>query len=349
MIKIAVIGCGRIANIKHFPALAEIEGVHIKYAVDLIGERAEQAKEKYGCDFAETDYHIALRDPEITAVYVLTPNYAHYEITMAALTAGKHVFCEKPITVNYPLSCEMQALANEKKRILNIGVCNRYHRSVELIRKLYEEGALGELYHIYCSFRDYRCIPGLGGDFTTKAKSGGGVLIDWGVHFLDLVMYVSGAKAQTVSAVCHSRLGKDISDYVFKDMWAGPPVLDGINDVEECVTALIRTDKPSISLNGAWAQNINKTEMYVDFLGDKGGIRLDYGNKFTLYTVSEGMLQEIKPDYNIPDMYKRESEAFFRSVETGEKNKGHIDNVIETARVMDAIYESAQKNAEVRL
>lgn len=218
-----------------------------------------------------------------------------------------------------------------------------------MIRQLYEEGALGELYHIYCSFRDFRCIPGLGGDFTSKAKSGGGVLIDWGVHFLDLVMYVSGAKAQTVSAVCHSRLGKDIPGYVFKDMWAGPPVLDGINDVEECVTALIRTDKSSISLNGAWAQNINKTEMYVDFLGDKGGIRLDYGNKFTLYTVSGGMLQEIKPDYNIPDMYKKESEAFFRSVETGKKNKGHIDRVIETARIMDAIYESAQKNAEVRL
>ena len=89
--------------------------------------------------------------------------------------------------------------------------------------------------------------------------------------------------------------------------------------------------------------------MYVDFLGDKGGIRLDYGNKFTLYTVSGGMLQEIKPDYNIPDMYKKESEAFFRSVETGKKNKGHIDRVIETARIMDAIYESAQKNAEVRL
>ena len=349
MIKIAVIGCGRIANIKHFPALTEIEGVRIKYAVDLIGARAEQAKEKYHCDFAETDYRVALRDPEITAVYVLTPNYAHYEITMAALAAGKHVFCEKPITVNYSLSCKMQALANEKKRILNIGVCNRYHRSVELIRQLYEEGALGELYHIYCSFRDFRCIPGLGGDFTSKAKSGGGVLIDWGVHFLDLVMYVSGAKAQTVSAVCHSRLGKDIPGYVFKDRWAGPPVLDGINDVEECVTALIRTDKSSISLNGAWAQNINKTEMYVDFLGDKGGIRLDYGNKFTLYTVSGGMLQEIKPDYNIPDMYKKESEAFFRSVETGKKNKGHIDRVIETARIMDAIYESAQKNAEVRL
>ena len=349
MIKIAVIGCGRIANIKHFPALTEIEGVRIKYAVDLIGARAEQAKEKYHCDFAETDYRVALRDPEITAVYVLTPNYAHYEITMAALAAGKHVFCEKPITVNYSLSCKMQALANEKKRILNIGVCNRYHRSVELIRQLYEEGALGELYHIYCSFRDFRCIPGLGGDFTSKAKSGGGVLIDWGVHFLDLVMYVSGAKAQTVSADCHSRLGKDIPGYVFKDMWAGPPVLDGINDVEECVTALIRTDKSSISLNGAWAQNINKTEMYVDFLGDKGGIRLDYGNKFTLYTVSGGMLQEIKPDYNIPDMYKKESEAFFRSVETGKKNKGHIDRVIETARIMDAIYESAQKNAEVRL
>lgn len=346
---IAVIGCGRIANIKHFPALKEIRGVRIKYAVDLIDERAKEAKEKYGCDFAETDYRVALRDRDIDAVYVLTPNYAHYEITMAALSAGKHVFCEKPITVDHPLSREMQALANEKKLILNIGVCNRFHRSVELIKKLYDKGELGELYHIYASFRDYRCIPGLGGDFTTKAKSGGGVLIDWGVHFLDLILYVSGAKAKTVSAVCHSKLGKNISEYVFKDMWAGPPVADGVNDVEEFVSALVRTDKPSISLNGAWAQNINKTEMYIDFLGDKGGIRLDYGNKFTLYTVLDGILQEIKPDYNIPDMYKAESEAFFDSIETGEKNKGHIDFVIETAKIMDAIYESANQNAEVRL
>ena len=105
---IAVIGCGRIAQNAHFPAFAQMDNVRIKYACDLIAKKAQKMKEKYL--FVEnviTDYKVALADPEVDAVYVLTPNYAHYTVTMDALKAGKHVFCEKPITVNYVLSKEM--------------------------------------------------------------------------------------------------------------------------------------------------------------------------------------------------------------------------------------------------
>lgn len=349
MIKIAVIGCGRIANLQHLPALSTMEGVEIKYAVDVIPSRAEAAVREFGCKNALTDYREALKDKEISAVYVLTPNYAHYEITMAALQAGKHVFCEKPITVNAELSEEMRALAQKKGLILNIGVCNRFHKSVELIKRLVDEGELGELYHIYCSFRDHRCIPGLGGDFTTKSVSGGGVLIDWGVHFFDIIFYVTGAKAKSVSASCYSKLAKEIDKYVYKDMWAGPPVPDGVNDVEEFVTGLVRTDGCTISLNGAWAQNIGKREMFIDFLGDKGGVRLQYGDKFKLYTDKGGVLQEISPDYNIPNMYRSESEAFLHSVQTGEKNRANIENVMESAKLIDAIYRSAEQGKEVQV
>lgn len=71
-----------------------------------------------------TDYKLALADKEVDAVYVLTPNYAHYTVTMDALRAGKHVFCEKPITVNYKLSLEMAEEAKKQGKLLNIGVCN---------------------------------------------------------------------------------------------------------------------------------------------------------------------------------------------------------------------------------
>ena len=94
-------------------------------------EKAEAVKEKF--PFVEqtiTDYHVALADPEVDAVFVLTPNFAHYTVTMDALRAGKHVMCEKPITVNYALSCEMAQEAEKQGKILNIGVCNRYHKSV---------------------------------------------------------------------------------------------------------------------------------------------------------------------------------------------------------------------------
>ena len=126
---IAVIGCGRIAQNAHFPAFSHIEGLRVKYACDIIEEKAKKMKEQYA--FVEqviTDYHVALNDPEVQAVYVLTPNYAHYTVTMDALRAGKHVFCEKPVTVNYALSCEMAQEAEKQGKIHNIGVCNRYHK-----------------------------------------------------------------------------------------------------------------------------------------------------------------------------------------------------------------------------
>ena len=153
----AVIGCGRIASGAHLPALDKQEDVRIKYACDIIKEKAEAAKEKFPkIENVIEDYKIALADPEVEAVFVLTPNYAHYTITMDALRAGKHVLCEKPITVNYKLSCEMAEEANKQGKMLCIGVCNRHHKSVEEIAKMVEEGKLGDVYHVHCSFRSFR-------------------------------------------------------------------------------------------------------------------------------------------------------------------------------------------------
>ncbi len=347
---VAVIGCGSIANNAHLPLLHTNPDVRLKYAVDLIEARAKHAVEQYGAEQALTDYRAALEDPEVDAVFVLTPNYSHATISIDALKKGKHVFCEKPITVNYELSQKMAAAARDAGKILNIGVCNRFNRSIELIRKMIEEGRLGEVYHVYCSFRSYRSIPGLGGDFTTKAVAGGGVLIDWGVHFLDLILYATGLpKVRTVSANDYCRLGKDIGAYTYLNMWAGPEKTDGIYDVDDFVSGFVRTDGPSISFNGAWAQNIDREEMFVDFLGDKAGIRLTYGGKFELYTAESGVLQTIQPKYNLNNHYESEQLAFFASIATGEKTRAHIDHVLESARLLDAIYESGRQKKEVIL
>ena len=269
---------------------------------------------------------------------------------MDALKAGKHVFCEKPITVNYALSCEMAKEAEKQGKILNIGVCNRYHKSVEMLADMVKEGRFGNIYHVYCSFRDFRNIPGLGGAFTTKAKSGGGVLIDWGVHFLDLILYIlGGAKLQTVTCDTYCEMAKDMKSYKYRGMWAEETsdIEKGVNNVDDFITGHIRTDKASISFNGAWAQNIDKNEMFIDFLGDKAGARLDYGKKFELYDGSS--LETIAPEYDIPNMYLEENKAFIESIETGVKNKNHIDNVLESAKLLDTLYQSAEQKKEIKL
>lgn len=105
--------------------------------------------------------------------------------------------------------------------MLNIGVCNRYHRSVEKLAELNKEGKFGNIYHVYCSFRSFRSIPGLGGAFTDKSQSGGGVLIDWGIHFLDLILYILGdAKLVTVTCDEYSKMAADMKSYHYHSMWA---------------------------------------------------------------------------------------------------------------------------------
>ena len=349
---IAVIGCGRIAQGSHFPALSKIPGVKIKYACDLIKEKAEKMKNEYPELVGEaiTDYHVALSDPEVEAVFVLTPNHSHYTVTMDALRAGKHVMCEKPVTVNYEKSLEMAREAEKQGKILNIGVCNRYHTSVVKLEKMNRNGEFGQIYHVCCSFRAFRCIPGLGGPFTTKAESGGGVLIDWGIHFLDLILYVlGGAKLISVSANTYSEMAKDMTSYRYRGMWAEDTanIHGGTNDVDDFVTGFIRTDKGTITLNGAWAQNIERDEMYVDFLGDKKGARLNYRGQFVL---SDGeTLKTVTSDHEIENMYLLEDEAFLSSTVSGEKNKNNIDFVLESMRLLDALYRSAELGEEVRL
>ncbi len=346
---VAVIGCGRIANQAHLPSLSKIDGVRIKYACDILIEKAEAAKEKFPkIENITADYKEVLADPEVEAVWVLTPNYAHYTISMDALRAGKHVLCEKPITINYALSCEMAAEADKQGKILNIGVCNRFNRSVEKLRELNEKGEFGNIYHVYCSFRDCRCIPGLGGAFTTKKESGGGVLIDWGIHFFDLIFYILGdAKIKTVTCDAYSEMAKNMKDYKYKYMWAEDTadMENGTNDVDDFITGHIRTDKASISFNGAWAQNIEKREMFVDFLGDKKGARLDYGSLFDLFDGET--LTTSREEYEIPSHYLCEDQAFIESFKSGVKNRANIDNILESAKVLDALYESDAKKQEI--
>lgn len=348
---IAVIGCGRIANMAHFPALAKMDNVRVKYACDIIKEKAEKIKAEY--PFVEnviTDYKEALADSEVDAVFVLTPNYAHYEITMDALKAGKDVMCEKPVTVNYDLSCEMAKEAEKQGRILNIGVCNRYNKSVEMLEELNRQNRFGNIYHIYCSFRSFRDIPGLGGPFTTKSQSGGGVLIDWGIHFMDLILYILGnAKIKNVTCDAYSEMAKNMKGYKYKSMWAEDTadIENGTNDVDDFVTGYIRTDKASISFNGAWAQNIEKADMFIDFLGDKAGARLTYGGKFEIYDGET--LETITPEYEIPNMYLCEDNAFVDSITTRVKNRNNIENILESMKLLNSLYESSEQRKEVEL
>lgn len=350
-LKVAIIGCGTIANSSHIPSYLKNDEVEIKYFCDIIPEKAQACVEKYGCATAVADYHDILNDPDLDAVSVCTHNDFHSIISTDFLRAGKHVLCEKPAARILSEALEMQKVAHETGKVLNIGVCNRFNTYVMKIKELIDSGELGDIYHVYASFRSYRSIPGIGGDFTTKAKSGGGALIDWGVHFIDLVMYCCGDPTPvSASGEAFCKLGKDIKNYTYTSMWAQETAdFDGTYDVDDSVVGVIRTSGPVISFNGAWAQNIGEREMFIDFMGDKGGIRLNYCGDFRIWSVKNGMLTETKVEAKETNMYQNEINDFIRCIKENDRNQQYIDNAVLTSKILQAIYDSSESHKEITI
>ena len=190
--KIAIIGCGTIANAAHIPSYLNNDEAEIKYFCDIIPERAQAAVEKYGCGTAVEDYHQVLSDPEVEAVSRLHPQQRPSPNRHRRPARREKRPLRKAAARTYAEALEMQKAQHETGKVLNIGVVNRFNDGVNRIKEYIDQGRLGNIHHVYVSFRAHRSIPGLGGDFTNKAVSGGGVLIDWGVHYLDIVMYCCG-------------------------------------------------------------------------------------------------------------------------------------------------------------
>lgn len=121
----------------------------------------------------------------------------------------------------------------------------------------------------------------------------------------------------------------------------------GTYDVEDSVVGVVRTEGPVVSFQGAWAQNIGVNEMYIDFMGDKGGIRLQYGKDFVKYGTLNGMLTETKFNFSSKNMFQNEIDAFMDCIDSGEVLASNIETVSVTAKLLDAIYRSADSHKEI--
>ncbi|MBE5774864.1 MAG: Gfo/Idh/MocA family oxidoreductase, partial [Clostridiales bacterium] len=144
-VRIAIIGCGMIANRHHIPCYKVNEDVELVYFCDIIREKAEKSAAEYGSGKVVEDYKEVLADPTVDAVDICTPNLMHSVIAIDAMKAGKHVLCEKPAAINYDEALKMQQVCHETGKVLNIGVVNRFEGHINMIRKYIQEGRLGEV------------------------------------------------------------------------------------------------------------------------------------------------------------------------------------------------------------
>ena len=198
-LKIAIVGCGGIANQKHMPSIrANAEKAEMVAFCDIIPERAQKAAEEYGTPDAKvyTDYKAMLADHEIEidVVHVCTPNVAHCPITVAAFEAGKHVMCEKPMAHNTADARKMIEAWKKSGKKFTIGYQNRLRDDTQTLHASCENRELGEIYFAKAHALRRRAVP-TWGVFPNKALQGGGPLIDIGTHALDItcLLYTSDA------------------------------------------------------------------------------------------------------------------------------------------------------------
>jgi predicted dehydrogenase len=347
MLNIGIIGCGNIGR-THAASIAKAGNCRVAGCCDIDPAALASFGDAFKVERRTLAYKELLGWSGIDAVTVGLPNHLHAPVTIDALRAGRHVFCEKPISLHMTEAEAMARTSVETGKRLMIGVVNRWSDPINRIKGIVSRGEIGDVYQVNVMFKSFRSIPGLGGWFTDKARAGGGVMIDWGVHFIDLVLYIlGGPKVKAVSGKGFGVLARTPKDYRFLDMWAGPPIPGGVCDVEEYASGIIRTDGAFITFEGAWAQNINERAMYVDFLGSRGGIRLDYGAGFTIYGQADDYLFETKPMSKDSDFFVNEFRGFADAVLGGKPSRADISAVLPVQKVLDMFYASSREDREV--
>lgn len=351
-IRLGIIGAGAIGQV-HIKA-AGAAGSQVVALADVDGAAAERVAKASGIPQHFGDPQKMLAAKDVDAVVVAVPNKFHMPLAVAALEAGKDVLLEKPMALNVAEAKKINAAVAKSGRILQMGMVQRYSSVSNTAKAMIDAGRLGTIYHAKANYYRRRGIPGLGGWFTTKALSGGGPLIDIGVHIIDLALYLMDfPKPTRVSGKVYANFGKDMKSYLYEGMWAGPPKYDGVCDVEDAAHALIRFEGgATMEVNATWAGNFpdGSVQNLVGLFGDKGGITFELGGSAVhLAAQQDGHNVDVSPKLRSVDAFAAQHEEFARNVTKRTQPHASGERGELVMSILDAIYDSSEKDREVEL
>lgn len=345
-LKYACIGAGGIAEKKHLNEYSKINGVELSAICDPNVKAAERLAEKFGVKHVFADYTKMFDELELDFVSVCTPNYLHTPITIASLEKGMHVHCEKPLALN---AGQAQAIVDAKDRYdrqVMVALNNRFTAESLFVKKYADAGLFGDIYHVKCGWRRRNGIPGKGVWFTDKKLSGGGALIDLGVHFLDLALFfMDYPKVTAVSSAAYSKFGN--SDNRLRPGYKSHG--DGKFDVEDMAAGFIRLENDAtVDFEFSWASNIEKETKYYEILGTKGGAIFVNG-ELKLFSEILGTSVNILPDTASSLKPVNECEHFTDCIRCGKEPYATAEQAVKLMKVIDGIYLSNEQKREINL
>lgn len=354
ILKVAIIGCGGIANGKHLPSLAKQPQVQMTAFCDIVEERAAKAAQEYGAEGAKvyTDYRKLLEETDVDVVHVCTPNDSHAEITVASLESGRHVMCEKPMAKTAEQARQMLDAAKRTGKKLSIAYQNRFRDDSLFLKQVCEDGELGDIYFGKALALRRRAVP-TWGVFLDEEKQGGGPLIDIGTHALDLTLWLMDnyEPKSVTGSVFHKLGGRANAANAF-----GPWDPEQFKVEDSAFGFITMKNGATIVLESSWALNVlDFGEARSLLCGTEGGADMNDGLRLNGEKLSR--LYETKVDFGSGGV------AFFEGQQENEATREArywVEAILEdkeplvkpeqalvVTEILEAIYESAKTGKTV--
>lgn len=335
-VKWGVIGCGGIADRRTLPGMMLASNAELVAVMDANKAFADACKEKYNAKYAFDNIEELLALDEIEAVYIASPVQFHLEQTEAAAKAGKHILLEKPMTLTSKKSQEIENICKKYGVKIGVGLMMRFHTYHQMMKQLVDEGKLGEIVSMRAQLTCW--YPDMPGNWRQqKATSGGGCLMDMGIHCADLLQYISGMKAVEVASMS----GTQIFDYEVED--GGAIIMKMENgaiayvdsnfnipdDAAVCKMEIYGTEG-SVFAEGTISQ-VEGGNVRVTICGNQGGYNAAQDREPTNSYMMEAELG---------NMYTKEIEGFGNAVMNDTVPPITAADAINVQKLVEAAYES---------
>ncbi|KGX87783.1 Gfo/Idh/MocA family protein [Pontibacillus litoralis] len=341
-LRMGIIGVGGIAQTRHIPAFQQLsDEVELIAVQDVNKERAQQVAENFHIPYVLDEY--ASLFPLVDAVTICTPNKFHAEITIAALNAGVHVLCEKPMAITTEQCEAMIQAAEENDRLLAIAYHYRYMQEAQIAKKAIQHHAIGDPLVARVQAMRRRKVPGWG-VFTNKALQGGGSLIDFGCHLLDLSLWLmDDPKPVEVNAKTYNRLSKQpgqVNDWGTFD--------HETFEVDDHVTSYVTFENDlTMQFECSWAANIKEDHTTLSISGADGGLNVF---PLELYQSDYGVVWNSQPvlKEDAPSEGYAQARNFVQSCLGNEELVVKPEQALKVTKLIEAIYASSGAGTSIK-
>jgi predicted dehydrogenase len=351
--RIACIGAGTVVQKGHIPSFQRLANTEVAAICDVNRARAQEVADHTNIPAVFTDYQEMLAEIKPDIAVIATPNVFHKPMTLAALDAGAHVLCEKPLALTLDDAKEMYAHAEAVGRVLTVGTHYRWSSPMRTCKTHVDAGFFGEIYAARTVWQRHSGIPGYGSWFTNMDLAGGGSLLDIGVHALDRALYLMNYPTPvTVSGATYAKFGTRGLGLGSWGTDIQPATNNARFDVDDLTWAFVRFDNGvAMQFQVAWASHLPE-QFYTELYGTDGGACVANRNNVELYTIlnNQSVTIQTEAPQDPVGSYPRLIENFVDHLD-GKEDAQIVTphQALTSVRIVDGIMRSAATGREVEI